>query len=312
MNNSNSLSSFIQKKFPTKVDRHLLPCSHTNMFNHKSINYFFNSFGFELFSEWWFGQDFYELINILNDTKSTNPNMQGLIESSNDLQRTIDRQKFSDRVIYIFKKKINFKLILKNIHISFLRALIVSIIVCISPSNMLGYLSPFLFLLVLMFSSKVALNYVFKNSFIFLFFVINLLCFYKFLDNSYVMGNGFLSILTYGSFIPVLLLPSKFFTEQKIITKISKIILVIIIIESLIGIIQSIYGFFSTGFYDLSNGDFVEGTIHPNLESEKSMSNPIFAIILSSLLIFILAFKDDIKFSKPVLSIGFFTFFSFS
>ena len=65
-------------------------------------------------------------------------------------------------------------------------------------------------------------------------------------------------------------------------------------------------------FYDLSNGDFVEGTIHPNLESEKSMSNPIFAIILSSLLIFILAFKDDIKFSKPVLSIGFFTFFSFS
>ena len=39
------------------------------------------------------------------------------------------------------------------------------------------------------------------------------------------------------------------------------------------------------------------------------MSNPIFAIILSSLLIFILAFKDDIKFSKPVLSIGFFTFF---
>ena len=48
---------------------------------------------------------FYELINILNDTKNTNPNMQALIESSNDLQRTIDRQKFSDRVIYIFKKK---------------------------------------------------------------------------------------------------------------------------------------------------------------------------------------------------------------
>ena len=103
----------------------------------------------------------------------------------------------------------------------------------------------------------------------FYFFVINLLCFYKFLDNSYVMGNGFLSILTYGSFIPVLLLPSKFFTEQKIISKNFKIILVIIIIESLIGIIQSIYGFFSTGFYDLSNGDFVEGTIHPNLESEN-------------------------------------------
>ena len=64
------------------------------MFNHKSINYFFNSFGFELFSEWWFGQDFYELINILNDSKSTNPNIQALIESSNDLQRTIDRQNF--------------------------------------------------------------------------------------------------------------------------------------------------------------------------------------------------------------------------
>lgn len=105
VNNSNSLSSYIQKKFPNKVDRHLLPCSHTNMFNHKSINYFFNLFGFELFSEWWFGQDFYELINIINESNQFNPGMQKLIESSNELQETLDKQKFSDRVIYIFKKK---------------------------------------------------------------------------------------------------------------------------------------------------------------------------------------------------------------
>ena len=94
---------------------------------------------------------------------------------------------------------------------------------------------------------------------LFFIFVINLLCFYKFLDNSYVMGNGFLSILTYGSFIPVLLLPSKFFTEQKIITKISKIILVIIIIESLIGIIQSIYGFLVLVFTILATVILLKG-----------------------------------------------------
>ena len=105
VNNANSLSTMIQKRFPNKVDRHLLPCSHTNMFNYESINYFFNSFGFTLFSEWWFGQDFYELINSISDEKHPNVSFSTLIKKSNDFQNLIDKEKFSDRVIYIFRKQ---------------------------------------------------------------------------------------------------------------------------------------------------------------------------------------------------------------
>ena len=105
VNNANSLSSLVQKKFPDKVDRHLLPCSHTNMFNYKSINYFFNSFGFEIESEWWFGQDFYELIRSLNANNILNKKVGMLLKDSNQFQKLLDKQKFSDRTIYIFKKK---------------------------------------------------------------------------------------------------------------------------------------------------------------------------------------------------------------
>ena len=42
------------------------------------------------------------------------------------------------------------------------------------------------------------------------------------------------------------------------------------------------------GTFDFGNGDYVEGTIHPQLISEKSMSNPIFAIIISTILIYLI------------------------
>jgi len=105
VNNANSLSSLIQNKFPERVDRHLLPCSHTNMFTRDSINYFFNSFGFEIESEWWFGQDFYELIDSLKTDEIMSDQIISLMAKSNEFQKLIDKEKFSDRTIYIFRKR---------------------------------------------------------------------------------------------------------------------------------------------------------------------------------------------------------------
>ncbi len=105
VNNSNSFSSLVQKRFSKKIDRHLLPCSHTNMFTPDSINYFFNLFGFEMISEWWFGQDFYELLNALKEEEEFENLINSLIKHSNEFQKVIDRKKASDRTIYIFKKK---------------------------------------------------------------------------------------------------------------------------------------------------------------------------------------------------------------
>tara|TARA_B100000965_G_C19603452_1_gene764461 strand:- start:3737 stop:4984 length:1248 start_codon:yes stop_codon:yes gene_type:complete len=134
-----------------------------------------------------------------------------------------------------------------------------------------------------------------RNIVITIFSVFNLLLFYKFIDNDYVIGNGVISIITYGSFFPLLIIPNKFFNNRNIFYKIIKISIPIIILESFLGIFQGLYGIFITGIFDLGFGDYVEGTIHPQLRPEKSMSNPIYAIILSTSLIFLYANKHRIK-----------------
>ena len=59
----------------------------------------------------------------------------------------------------------------------------------------------------------------------------------------------------------------------------------VIVLEATLGIVQAMYGYTQTGSFDIANGDYVEGTIHPALPSEASFSNPIFSVGLALLLI---------------------------
>jgi len=131
-----------------------------------------------------------------------------------------------------------------------------------------------------------------------------ILFFYKFIDNDFVIGNGLLAVLTYGSFLPLIIIPKYFFNNKNLFYKIIIISAPIIFLESVLGISQAIYGIISTGNFDQSFGDYVEGTIHPQFYSEKSMSNPIYAIILSTSLIFLYCCNDKVKNKKLILIFG--------
>ena len=61
----------------------------------------------------------------------------------------------------------------------------------------------------------------------------------------------------------------------------------VIVFESLYGVIQACVGAIRNGSFDVGNGDLVRGTINPSFQHIPSASNPIYAVLLSTLLFFI-------------------------
>jgi 2-polyprenyl-3-methyl-5-hydroxy-6-metoxy-1,4-benzoquinol methylase len=107
INNAESFSTLIQRDFSEYIDRHFLPCSHLNMFTHESLVYLMDIVNCKIISEWWFGQDFYELLVILNYVNEGLKNLttyETLIEMTNSFQGVIDKQEKSDRLICIVEK----------------------------------------------------------------------------------------------------------------------------------------------------------------------------------------------------------------
>jgi hypothetical protein len=58
-----------------------------------------------------------------------------------------------------------------------------------------------------------------------------------------------------------------------------------LLIQGALGIVQAAYGATQTGGVGGANGDFVEGTIHPQLAAERASGNPFYAINLSIMLL---------------------------
>jgi hypothetical protein len=172
-------------------------------------------------------------------------------------------------------------------------------LICWSPFNFLAYLAPFIFTfwIILATRSKVII----RNTVIFFFCCIYLLVFYKAINSDFVFGNGILSVITYGSFLPIFVIPTKYLTNNFLIKKIFTLICIITILEILLGFVQITYSYIHTNNIA---GDYIEGTIHPGLEPEASFSNPIFATIISFSLIFIFSFQNHYGNKKLTILFG--------
>jgi hypothetical protein len=104
----------------------------------------------------------------------------------------------------------------------------------------------------------------------------------------FVIHSALLSILTYSSFLMVLVIPGRLVASLDLLDRMLTLAGWMVILQALVGITQGLYGFTQTGTFSGSNGDFVEGTIHPALASELSLSNPMFAINMTFLLVALL------------------------
>jgi hypothetical protein len=169
---------------------------------------------------------------------------------------------------------------------AYLWTFIIAIILCWSPSNALAYLVPLISVSVFVLLTKSST--VIRNVVVWFLVWGIIISFYILLAPRFVIHSALLSILTYSSFLMFLAIPRRFVTSLDLLNRMLTWIRWIVIIEALVGITQGLYGFTQTGSFDIANGDFVEGTIHPALPSELSFSNPMFAINMALLLVAIL------------------------
>ncbi len=169
---------------------------------------------------------------------------------------------------------------------AYLWAFISAIILCWSPSNLLAYLAPLIAVAVFVFLTK---SHVVMRNVVIWFLVWGItISIYVLLTPGFLVHSALISVLTYSSLLVVLAVPGRLIASLDLLDRMLTWARWILIIEALVGITQGLYGFTRTGSFDVSNGDFVEGTIHPALAAELSLSNPMFAINMAFLLLAIL------------------------
>ena len=185
-------------------------------------------------------------------------------------------------------EKINFKekitVIMTQYQKIYYNLFIIVTIINLSPIKSLAYFSAILFIIPFVFYNRRSNLKLLSILGIY----IALYLFYSIIYDSLVTQSFIIGFFTYSSLLPIFIIDSQKIKSEVLLSKIHKFILKVFVFESILGIIQAMYGYTKTGSFDLGNGDFVEGTIHPQLESDSSFANPMYFCNMAGIIIFII------------------------
>lgn len=170
---------------------------------------------------------------------------------------------------------------------------VLSLVINFSPFNFAAYILPFFVFFVLMIFDRkrklISKLILFGLSYV-LFCSIHAL-----IRADFSWANSLIFIITSFGLVAVLLIPNDLLASNELYQKLLRVIPWIILFEGLWGLTQVVNGWFLYGTFDSFTGDVVEGTIHPQLLSETSYSNVMFAIQIAFLLLII---APDLQRSK--------------
>lgn len=167
---------------------------------------------------------------------------------------------------------------------AYFECFLLALVLCWLPSKLLGYIAPFGVLV--WFVLRTGSQRTVRNTLIWLMLWAASVVIHALLLPSFFFQSALLTLLTYSAWITVFSIPNYAVRSGVLWDKMLRYLRWVIGIEATLGIVQAIYGYTTqTGTFGSANGDFVEGTIHPALPSSLSMSNPIFAINMTLMLI---------------------------
>ena len=119
--------------------------------------------------------------------------------------------------------------------------------------------------------------------------------FYALVVDEFLGLNYVLALITYSSFLPVIVLDGRLFSSPGLLRRLLLVSSVMIAFEGAYGMVQAIYGVSQTGAFSGGNGDYVDGTIHPSLSAEPTFSNPMFAVNMALMILACLSLPDVFK-----------------
>lgn len=100
-----SLASFANLTSNTNIYRHIVPPIHLQVFSDEGVNSLLKN-KFELIATWGFGQGFFDILtNAVIISNIENLELyNNLLDASNNIQKVIDENNFSDQMIFIAQK----------------------------------------------------------------------------------------------------------------------------------------------------------------------------------------------------------------
>lgn len=167
-----------------------------------------------------------------------------------------------------------------------------------SPSKTLGYLGPMASVVIFMGYMLVKKERYVINQFMKFFFGwVLLTLLYRGLNEELIPQNSVIAFLTYSSFIPLFLVPSRKLVGGSLFPRMVRFTAIIVLCEALIGFVQGMYGYvFKPGG---TPGDYVEGTLHIFLAPSSSLSNPMFCYNIMFGIVVLLVFSFHFKKKIP-------------
>ena len=136
--------------------------------------------------------------------------------------------------------------------------------------------------------------------------------FYSTVSSTYTISASLLSIITYGSFLFLGIIPGNLMLDKIHYFKIIRLIKITILLEGCVGILQYVAAILVREDLNESLADVVQGTIYPFAFLERGdmgFGNQIFAINMVFLLIFFIPYVISYKKSKMLAFIGLLSIF---
>ncbi|NQZ78167.1 MAG: hypothetical protein HRT61_18985, partial [Ekhidna sp.] len=128
-----------------------------------------------------------------------------------------------------------------------------------SPLKAVANIAPYIFVVatIFLFRGKVfKINRILINRLIgfVLGFVLILTTYWLLYPGEFLFFNAFFSLITYSLVIVLLCIPSKGLGDPRLLYKMAAYTFPFVFLESIIGLVQAVYGFFITGTFDGVNG----------------------------------------------------------
>lgn len=179
----------------------------------------------------------------------------------------------------------------------------VCLLIVFGPIKALAYLAPFIFILGAMFYAGIStVNHLIKYGLILLGYAALGAVFFLLMPD-FDLINHALFLLTGGCFL-VLLYNLHSVATPAVMRRIAVVFAIFLLVEAVFGLVQGAVGVVRTGSFDVSNGDIVRGTIEPDFVLRPSAANPMFAVLISSLLFTLFGIWSDSRSRMRVFIFG--------
>lgn len=175
---------------------------------------------------------------------------------------------------------------LNRLQNAYYQAFLLAVILCWLPVKVIALVAPYIVLFWYILHSRSFV--VVRNTIFWLVAWIIIILFHAVVDPQFVIANGVVAIITFGAFIIIVAIPTRFVMNKLLFVRMQDIVIKGIVLEGMFGILQASYGFLQVGTFDRNNGDVVAGTISMSLLPDGTLSNPMYAINIGFMLLMIL------------------------